>query len=173
MSAQLPRRRREATASTAAPGFLPHYALQLSDAPISSNSKSTKPLGFANQQKSDSGLGCRSCPPFLLARRSFVQLFPMRERGVEAMTLLAQGCFGGQIDGERQQRAGCVARMSDSVSNRGISAFKQILGDKGFHAARMVFSLYMTIRKSPQAGSDGHRDAELTYCSRQGRSRIR
>jgi hypothetical protein len=32
-----------------------------------SNSKSTKFLGFANQQKSDSGLGCRFCPPFLLA----------------------------------------------------------------------------------------------------------
>jgi long-chain acyl-CoA synthetase len=32
-----------------------------------SNSKSTKFLGFANQQKSDSGLGCSSCPPFLPA----------------------------------------------------------------------------------------------------------
>src|SRR5271156_4624958 len=32
-----------------------------------SNSKSTKFLGFANQQNSDSGLGCSSCPPFLPA----------------------------------------------------------------------------------------------------------
>jgi phosphate transport system substrate-binding protein len=34
---------------------------------FTSNSKSTKFLGFANQQKSDSGLGCSSCPPFLPA----------------------------------------------------------------------------------------------------------
>ena len=37
------------------------------DAIYRSNSKSTKFLGFANQQKSDSGLGCSSCPPFLPA----------------------------------------------------------------------------------------------------------
>ena len=42
------------------------YRELLTDKTIS-NSKSTKFLGFANQQKSDSGLGCSSCPPFLPA----------------------------------------------------------------------------------------------------------
>ena len=43
-------------------------------------------LGFANQQKSDSGLGCSSCPPFYLNCRRFVRLFPTGARG-EAATL--------------------------------------------------------------------------------------
>ena len=36
----------------------------IKELPDISNSKSAEFLGFANRQKSDSGLGCRFCPPF-------------------------------------------------------------------------------------------------------------